>query len=274
MTSIPSMTSSSSSPSFDWPSQTWDVMEAYLKRDSGNHLVNHQIQSYDYFIQKSLLDIIYSYNPFRLNYEYMEAHHAHQYEVHVDFEEVNMTSAMIHENDGSMKLMLPNDARKRNFTYAADLFVNLKLNYIQRSPETGSVILEQTKMMERVSLGKIPIMLQSCLCILTKKDVHRTEECRYDRGGYFIINGSEKVIVSQERRAENRIFVCRNNKSQSKFALVSEINSIVTAKVSIPKTVQIKLMAKPSSFGGRLIKISISHVRQELPLFVLLSASS
>lgn len=262
----------SSEEGFHWTKGTWEVIEAYLKRDNGNHLVNHQINSYNDFIQTRLPDIIYSYNPFHLNYEYMEQHKAYRYELYVTFESVNMTAAMIHENDGSMKLMLPNDARKRNFTYASDLFVDLRIRYLQRSASTGVLLLDQERVMERVSLGKIPIMLHSCICILNRKDIHHTEECLHDRGGYFIINGSEKVIVTQERRAENRIFVCRNNKSQSKYRLVSEINSIVTAKVSIPKMAQIKLLGKPCSSGGHLIKISISHVRQELPLFVLFKA--
>ena len=46
-------------------------------------------------------------------------------------------------------------------------------------------------------------MLKSNLCVLTKHQVPEiTKECRFDTGGYFIINGGEKTILSQERASE------------------------------------------------------------------------
>ena len=257
---------------FDWKKDTWSIVEKYLLKEDGTHLVHHQLHSYNEFIKKYLPEIIYAYNPLHLKYEYMENHNNYQYEIFITFQNVSMTAAMIHENDGSMKLMFPNDARKRNFTYASDLFIDLHIRYLERDPTTGKICLDTPQKIDRVSLGKIPIMLQSCLCILNKKNIHKTEECIYDKGGYFIINGSEKVIVSQERRAENRIFVCKNNKAQHKYSLIAEINSMISGKVVIPKTVQIKMMSKNIQGKGKLIKISISHIRQELPLFIIFKA--
>ena len=106
-------------------------------------------------------------------------------------------------------------------------------------------------MIERVSLGKIPIMLYSNLCVLNKKNIHETEECKFDKGGYFIINGSEKVIVSQERRAENRLYVCKNSKSQNKYDITAEINSMISSKIVVPKTVLSQNRFSPSLFSPK-----------------------
>jgi len=77
--------------------------------------------------------------------------------------------------------------------------------------------LENTQTFNRiipsVHIGKLPIMLKSSLCVLSQyrhisSDV--TGECKYNTGGYFIINGSEKTCIAQERAAENQIY-CFNN---------------------------------------------------------------
>ena len=58
-----------------------------------------------------------------------------------------------------------------------------------------------------VTIGKIPIIVNSRYCVLNLKGID--EECRYDPGGYAIVNGNEKVIISQERIANNiAIFSC------------------------------------------------------------------
>ena len=55
-------------------------------------------------------------------------------------------------------------------------------------------------------VGKIPIMLRSTYCLLnrlTDRDLTELNECPLDPGGYFIINGSEKVLIAQEKMATN-----------------------------------------------------------------------
>mmetsp|Transcript_101251 Transcript_101251/g.139805 ORF Transcript_101251/g.139805 Transcript_101251/m.139805 type:complete len:82 (+) Transcript_101251:413-658(+) len=71
-------------------------------------------------------------------------------------------------------------------------------------------------------------MVRSMFCHLTQSDkqqnVRDNKECRYDQGGYFIINGGEKVIVAQERMANNIVLVF-HKKPPSKYCWVSEIRS-------------------------------------------------
>ena len=92
---------------FDWNKYTWPVIQSYLNRDDGKHLVHHQIHSYNEFIQKILPNIIASYNPMTLPYQINETTGISRYEVRIDLENPTMTTAMIHENDGSMNVMMP-----------------------------------------------------------------------------------------------------------------------------------------------------------------------
>lgn len=257
---------------FNWKKNTFDIIDTYLKRDDGKHLVLHQINSFNRFIEEQLPNIITNYNPLIRNFNFMEQHQEYQYEMKIRFENISLTSPLIHENDGSTKKMKPNDARKRSFTYSSDLFFNIKIFYIERDVNTGKKILEDERKLERISLGKIPIMLHSNLCIYRNESEKRKEECEYDQGGYFIINGSEKVIVAQERRCENKVFVSNNAKSQNKYLLISEINSVDPSKVNTPKTVQVKLQGKANQHKGLCVKVSISHIRQDLPLFIVFRA--
>lgn len=71
--------------------------------------------------------------------------------------------------------------------------------------------------------GSIPIMVQSHYCRLngmTDKDKCDYGECTFDQGGYFIINGSEKVLIAQERQAYNRVY-CFNKRPPSKLSWVA-----------------------------------------------------
>ena len=87
------------------------MIQAYLNRDDGKHLVHHQIHSYNEFIQKILPNIIASYNPICLPYQPNETTGICKYGVRIELVNPTMTTATIHENDGSMNVMMPNDAR-------------------------------------------------------------------------------------------------------------------------------------------------------------------
>ena len=80
--------------------------------------------------------------------------------------------------------------------------------------ENGEKIKDErkttTKNIKNINIGKIPIMVHSTLCILNNQpDILLREmgECQYDQGGYFIISGKEKTIISQERITTNKIFI-------------------------------------------------------------------
>ena len=70
-----------------------------------------------------------------------------------------------------------------------------------------------SKTFEKVNIGKIPIMLQSKLCVLGDASFELRKqmgECPFDQGGYFVIDGQEKVIVSHERKAENKLYIVKS----------------------------------------------------------------
>ena len=252
---------------FNWDNNTFDVIESFLKQYNGEILINHQISSFNEFIDTYLPNILYQYNPIVTYYD------DNKYIIEISFENYNLVKPTINENDGSFKTMYPNEARKRNFSYCSDLYIDLIIKF-KVYDEKNEVYETNVKKLKRILIGKIPIMVNSKFCVLklnnyvNKIDI---EECKYDLGGYFIINGSEKVIVSQERRAENKIYICKNTKSQSKYSLIAEINSIDNENISIPKTISVKILSK-SENNGKLIKISIPHIKKDISIFLIFYA--
>jgi DNA-directed RNA polymerase II subunit RPB2 len=110
-------------------------------------------------------------------------------------------------------LLTPNEARLKNYSYMAHVFADVVVHYTEEGKAEPMV-----KEFKKTWLGEIPIMLHSDLCVLHNQppDVLRTlGECIYDQGGYFIIDGKEKVIVSQERITTNRLFIEATPKDQN-----------------------------------------------------------
>jgi len=92
----------------------------------------------------------------------------------------------------------PFEARIRNMTYMIDSYVDV---HIEKRKRNGTAIgdLCQKYDVQRIELCKIPVMVRSSQCHLSDMNdanIIRHKECMYDQGGYFIINGSEKVIVA------------------------------------------------------------------------------
>jgi DNA-directed RNA polymerase III subunit RPC2 len=93
----------------------------------------------------------------------------------------------------------PNECRLRDMTYAAPILVDIEYS---RS--------KQRVIRRGVVIGRLPIMLRSANCVLSsksEKDMYLLNECPLDPGGYFIVNGTEKVILVQEQLSKNRVIV-------------------------------------------------------------------
>ena len=116
------------------------------------------------------------------------------------FEQIYLSKPTHWEKDGAPTPMMPNEARLRNLTYSAPLYVDILKTVIKENEDP--VETQHQKMF----VGKIPIMLRSSFCLLnllTDRDLTELNECPLDPGGYFIINGSEKVLIAQEKMATN-----------------------------------------------------------------------
>lgn len=97
-------------------------------------------------------------------------------------------------------------------------------------------------------LAQVPIMLRSSYCILNtldEKDLFSLNECPYDSGGYFIINGSEKVLIAQERMATNHVYVFAKAQP-SKISFLAEIRSAVEKGGKTISQFQVRMYARGS----------------------------
>ena len=130
-------------------------------------------------------------------------------------------------------------------------------------------VIELTK----IYLGKFPIMLHSNFCILNglpRETLHIMGECRNDIGGYFIIDGKEKVIIPQENFGNNMMYIRKS--TDDKFIWSTEIRS-VSENISKPvRTLSVKLMAPTSKYSYMNLVVSIPNVRKPIPLFIVFRA--
>ena len=282
---------------FNYNDNTFDVINTILTQHENKELVNHQYTSYKQFIEKDIGDIIRQFNTRKLYFNYDSNANKHKIELHIDFLNYNLGKPTIHENDGSFKVMRPDIAKLRNLTYSAPLTLNIKLTRIVRNSsnlnnnnnnnnninnneksfsntedvqniETFDQEDIKEEMFNNINFGRIPIMVFGSNCVLSKKDgttLEQNGECPYDLGGYFIIGGNEKVIISQERIAENEAFVFNNQKKlkgkEIEIRCVSDqYFSVVTANV-------VRSLYRDGS-----LEFDLPNFKNPVPIFLLLKA--
>ena len=132
---------------------------------------------------------------------------------------------------------------------------------------------KETMVLEKIFLGKFPIMIQSSYCVLSglpREIRHTMGECSNDIGGYFIIDGKEKTVVSQEKFGDNMLYI--KESSDEKYLYSAEIRS-VSENVSKPiRTLSVKIMAPTPSYTYKNIVVNIPNVRKPVPLFIVFRA--
>lgn len=252
----------------------WNIIEKMFETNHKKHLIKHQIDSYNDFVTNKIEQIITQYNPIKIYHDYHEETNSYKNEIYITLHKPIITKPVISENDGSTKQMLPSEARLRNFSYSGSLYVNVDVKYITKSGEKLVDVKEFNTKFNNICIGKIPIMLRSKYCLLNEYRNEKNidlEECNYDMGGSFIINGSEKVIICQERVAENKVYVFKSSKSNTKYSHIVEIKSSVENKFLPTKNISVKLSSKENVYG-RNIRVSIPHVKADIPLFVVFRA--
>lgn len=254
----------------------WAVIESYFKDQHLSQLVRHQLESYNDFVNYQIQKTIDMFNPVQICSEndYDKDSGKYSLEIYITFENFHLYRPQIHENNGASKLMFPQEARLRNFTYASMMTIDLNIKYIVRSGSNLDNAQTFYKILPGIHIGKVPIMLKSSVCVL-KQYQHINEiisgECKFDAGGYFIINGSEKTVLGQERAAENRVYCFNVSKNNNKWNWMAEIKSVPDFKCISPKQINMMITSKNTGFGTS-IYIQIPRLKNPVPLFIVFRA--
>jgi len=200
-------------------------------------------------------------------------------EVCIEFANVQIRKPTIFENNGAVTPMYPNDARLRNMTYAAPVYTDIIATFTMRVPHAdGSepTVTVSRRTLPHVQVGRIPVLVGSNFCLLhdtPEKTPRELGECSEDIGGYFIIQGGERVIISQERMSENVPFVFRNNKARNKEVEVIDIKSIGPDNEGAPKSMAVKVMQHAkSTINPEHIILTCPRIKAEVPLFIMMRA--
>ena len=235
---------------FDWKNKTWAVIDSYLKKP--NALVNHHLESYNNFVRNKIDEIISDFNPVTIKTDFNKTEERFMTEYRIKFSPVQIGKPVINETDSIVKPMYPMDARLRNFTYAAPIYVDIEQEIARFSPKSETPEITALPTLKDFNIGKIPIMLQSDFCILSQQTGSTRKEmgeCQYDTGGYFIVKGGERVLTSQESKCENKCYVFPQSKVAAKYSHIAEIKSLINPTSSIAKNTEVRYTLKPGSFG-------------------------
>ena len=217
---------------------TWSIIDTYF-RDTNYYKSQHQLDSYDEFIYSEtngIQHIIKRGNPLLIYKEPLNSDGTeYKYEIEIYFGETLkedgekddkveniFVSSPTEYTDGESKYMYPNIARLKGYTYKSNIFCSIGVKY--KNNETNVVTI---KNFTKVNIGSIPIMVHSKRCVLRNLDsvkLSELGECPYDQGGYFIINGKEKVIISQEIKVNNILYI--NKSSDDNIVLQATIKSV------------------------------------------------
>jgi DNA-directed RNA polymerase II subunit RPB2 len=254
----------------------WILIESYFKHKHLKQLVKHQLESYNYFVNNQIQQTIEMFNPLIIasEHDFIKEVNLYRLEIEITFENFSIYRPQIYENNGSTKIMFPQEARLRNFSYSSAMTIDLNIKYTIRNGENYKNVLNYQKKIKNVHIGKLPIMLKSDLCVLNQyKHLNHNEtgECYMDPGGYFIINGSEKTCISQERAAENQIYCYNIEKNNNKWSWKAEMKCIPDWKCISPKQINILIASRNNGYGNALY-LQIPRIKIPIPLFIMFRA--
>lgn len=261
----------------------WDVIRAFFEEKG---LVRHQLDSFNEFMSNTIQELVEEVRSLTLEQSDQHSGHAEdktrRYEI--EFGQIYLNKPTMTESDGSSAQLFPQEARFRNLTYSASLFVDVTQKVLVQSqdevdlngdpawvPEYGKTDVEE----QQIFIGKVPIMLKSDFCWLKGLDdemSYSLNECPYDSGGYFVINGSEKVLIAQERMAANHVYVF-SKAPPAPVTFLAEIRSAVEKGGKTISTMQVKLFSRnKEKTANNTIRATLPYIRNDIPIVIVFRA--
>ncbi|MDW8043868.1 MAG: DNA-directed RNA polymerase subunit B [Nitrososphaerota archaeon] len=225
--------------------ELWAVAKAIVEEEG---LIAHHFRSYEYFVREGLERLLKSMSPQEIKTK--------QGVAYLYFRDPEIGPPTIREVDGSERhYVTPNECRLRNLSYTAPIYVRITLKLDD----------QEIVKSERVQIGVLPIMVKSSVCPLsrmTDEELVAIGEDPADPGGYFIINGSERVIVAIEDLAPNKVLITSKEQDggvQYSAAVIS---------ISYGRQSKVEVTYKP----GGPVRVFFAKIHKGIPLIVMLRA--
>ena len=221
--------------------------QSELQKSNFNNFIHHRLHKI--IEEESLIEVKINENEF----------------FRVCFDNIYVDKPYVIDENRDLRYITPMEARFRELNYSGCIFSNIKTCNVIKDKE-GNDIETNPKIYLKKLITKIPIMIQSSKCNLygkTKEERVYEGECEFDNGGYFIIKGKERALVSQERMNYNVVYVFEQ-KPSPKFQMVSEIRSM-SEETRHSVFVQMKIYNKK-------IVIQLPYIQQEILLGIVFRA--
>ena len=248
----------------------WLIIDKYFN-DNPNYLVAHHLDSYNSFFNEGIKRIFKEKNPIKMMKEQDAT--TGEFALKCDMylggkngDKLYYGKPIIYDEDRE-HFMYPNEARLRNMTYGITIHYDVEVDFFIKNQGTGE-IEQSTTVLNKIFLGRFPIMLQSDLCILNGLDRQvrfRMGECKNDNGGYFIIDGKEKSIVCQEKFADNMLYM--RDKGNDLYSHSAEIRSVSEDASKPVRTLAVKIVAPSVTLTNQQIVVIVPNARKPVPLF-------
>ncbi len=245
------------------------VLDVFFK---SNRVSDHHLDSYHHCIDTRMPQIIRSLNPItviKLD-EQDNLKIKHKIEVTVggpDGTNIYFDKPLARDSE---RLLFPNEARLFDQTYATNIYADIDIKYSSQEtgPSSNTFATINTERIDRVMIGLFPILLRSRLCALhglPPDAIKDAGECPFDAGGYFIIDGKEKVCVAQERTVTNHLFVSQAH-DVDKYLYEAFIRCISETRSIFPKTIRFFVSL------NNTISVNVPHIETDIPITVLFRA--
>ncbi|MFB6121656.1 MAG: DNA-directed RNA polymerase subunit B'' [Halobacteriaceae archaeon] len=171
------------------------LSRAYFSKE---RLAEHHYRSFNDFLDRGMQEVVDEKGTIETDIGDKEDEEP----VFVRLGDVRIVTPRVREADGSEELLYPQEARLRNITYAAPAFMEMTI--VRGGEETEEEVLDTTE----TKVGRMPIMVGSDKCNIagfSDEELVEIGEDPADPGGYFIVNGSERVLMTSEDLAPNKI---------------------------------------------------------------------
>jgi len=270
----------------------WPILKNYFER---NGFVGHHIASFNRFLESSAQKIISDQPDMEIVLEPPESHgNAEQRESDTEsdadcddkpekesntaqfvpttyilqYGQIHIKLPHTKEADGTLTKLMPAEARLRSLTYAVSLYVDTTLVTIHNRGTPEETRTEQLE--SHILLGSIPTMVRSRFCHLhamTDSQRIAAKECPYDEGGYFIVNGHEKIIFGQMKVPTNPIYVYPTKRNHA-YVHLAQMRSI---GAHTNRSSASSLRVGCTRGAGR-IEVLIPQLQQPIPIVIMFRA--